>query len=64
MLERLKGMQFESARQNYDMYMAKLAELAGIVEERVIGEEIRSPSVQMRITPLGRSRSCPRPTRC
>ena len=53
LLERLKGMQFESARQNYDMYMAKLAELAGIVEERVIGEEIRSPSVQMRITPLG-----------
>ena len=53
LLERLKGMKFESARQNYDMYMAKLAELAGIVEERVIGEEIRSPSVQMRITPLG-----------
>ena len=53
LLERLKGMKFESPRQNYDMYMAKLAELAGIVEERVIGEEIRSPSVQMRITPLG-----------
>ena len=53
LLERLKSMKFESARQNYDMYMAKLAELAGIVEERVIGEEIRSPSVQMRITPLG-----------
>ena len=53
LLERLKGMKFESARQNYDMYMAKLAELAGIVEERVVGEEIRSPSVQLRITPLG-----------
>jgi len=53
LLERLKSMKFESARQNYDMYMAKLAELAGIVQERVIGEEIRSPSVQMRITPLG-----------
>jgi PGM1 C-terminal domain len=51
--ERLKAMKFESARQHYDMYMAKLAELAGIVEERVIGEEIRSPSVQLRITPLG-----------
>ena len=34
-------------------YMDKLGELAGIVEERVIGEEIRSPSVQLRITPLG-----------
>jgi hypothetical protein len=51
--ERLKSMKFESARQRYDLYMAKLAELAGIVEERVVGEEIRSPSVQMRITPLG-----------
>jgi pheganomycin biosynthesis PGM1-like protein len=53
LLERLTGMKFESARQSYDLYMAKLAELAGIVEERVIGEEIRSPSVQLRITPLG-----------
>ena len=52
-MERVNAMQFESARQRYDTYMAKLAELAGIVEERVIGEEIRSPSVQMRITPLG-----------
>src|SRR5262249_57108140 len=43
--DRLKTMKFESGRQRYDMYMAKLAELAGIVEERVIGEEFRSPSV-------------------
>ncbi|HEY7142314.1 MAG TPA: peptide ligase PGM1-related protein [Methylomirabilota bacterium] len=51
--ERVKAMKFESVRQRYDSYMAKLGELAGIVEERVIGEEIRSPSVQLRITPLG-----------
>ena len=51
--DRLRSMKFESARQRYDIYMEKLAELGGIVEERVIGEEIRSPSVQMRITPLG-----------
>jgi hypothetical protein len=51
--ERLKSMKFESARQRYELYMDKLAELAGIVEERVVGEEIRSPSVQLRITPLG-----------
>ena len=50
---KLHKMKFESARQKYDMYMDKLAELAGIVEERVVGEEIRSPSVQLRITPLG-----------
>jgi hypothetical protein len=52
-LERVQAMRLESARQRYDTYMAKLAELAGIVEERVVGEEIRSPSVPMRITPLG-----------
>lgn len=52
--ERLRTMKFESARQRYDTYMAKLAELGGIVEERVTGDEIRSPSVQLRITPLGR----------
>jgi hypothetical protein len=46
-------MKFESGRQRYELYMDKLAELAGIVEERVVGEEIRSPSVQLRITPLG-----------
>ena len=50
---RLQSMRFESPRQRYDLYMEKLAELRGIVEERVVGEEIRSPSVQMRITPLG-----------
>jgi hypothetical protein len=50
---RLQSMKFESARQRYELYMGKLAELGGIVEERVVGEEIRSPSVQLRITPLG-----------
>ena len=28
-------------------------ERGGIVEERVVGDELRSPSVQMRVTPLG-----------
>ncbi len=51
--ERLPAMRFESASQRYETYMAKLAELGGIVEERVVGDEIRSPSVQLRITPLG-----------
>jgi hypothetical protein len=45
-------MRFESPRQRYDTFVAKLGDLAGIVEERVVGEEIRSPSVQLRITPL------------
>jgi hypothetical protein len=51
--ERLRGMQFELARVTYDSYMQKLQERKGVVEERIIGEEIRSPSVQLRVTPLG-----------
>jgi len=50
--ERVRAMKYESARQNFDRYFSKLGELGGIVEERVSGEEIRSPSVQLRITPL------------
>ncbi|MGB9476291.1 MAG: peptide ligase PGM1-related protein [Candidatus Udaeobacter sp.] len=51
--ERLRAMQFELARVTYDSYMKKLQERKGVVEERITGEEIRSPSVQLRITPLG-----------
>ena len=51
---RIRAMRFESARATYESYMAKLAELGGIVEERIVGDEIRSPSVQLRITPLGK----------
>ena len=47
-------MKFESARQRYDLVHGQARpSWAGIVEERVVGEEIRSPSVQLRITPLG-----------
>jgi hypothetical protein len=51
--ERLRAMQFELAGVTYDSYMKKLKERQGVVEERILGEEIRSPSVQLRITPLG-----------
>jgi hypothetical protein len=51
--ERLRAMQFELARVTYDSYMKKLDERKGVVEERIIGKEIRSPSVQLRVTPLG-----------
>jgi hypothetical protein len=51
--ERLRAMQFELARVTYDSYMEKLQERKGVVEERIMGEEIRSPSVQLRVTPLG-----------
>ena len=35
------------------MFLEKLAEQRGIVEERIVADEIRSPSVQLRVTPLG-----------
>ena len=34
--------------------MKKLQERKGVVEERIMGEEFRSPSVQLRVTPLGK----------
>jgi hypothetical protein len=51
--DRLRGMQFELKGITHDSYMKKLEERKGIVEERITGEEFRSPSVQLRVTPLG-----------
>ena len=51
--ERLRAMQFELARVTYDSYMKQLQERKGVVEERILGNDIRSPSVQLRVTPLG-----------
>src|SRR2546422_3004201 len=51
--ERLRAMQFELEGVTYDSYMKKLQERKGVVEERITGEEFRSPSVQLRVTPLG-----------
>jgi hypothetical protein len=52
--ERLRAMQFELAGVTYESYMKKLQERKAVVEERIMGEEFRSPSVQLRITPLGK----------
>ena len=52
--ERLRGMKFELQGITYDSYMKKLQERKGVVEERIVGEEFRSPSVQLRVTPLGK----------
>jgi PGM1 C-terminal domain len=51
--DRLKAMRFELKGITYDSYMKKLEARKGIVEERITGEEFRSPSVQLRVTPLG-----------
>jgi hypothetical protein len=50
---RVKAMQFESGRMTYDRYIATLGTHGGIVEELVAGREFRSPSAQLRVTPLG-----------
>ncbi len=50
---RVERMEFESPRIDLPEYLRKLAEGGGIVEERITGSEIRSPSVQLRVTPLG-----------
>ena len=52
--DRLRAMTFESQGATYESYMKKLRERNGVVEERIIGEEFRSPSVQLRVTPLGK----------
>ncbi len=51
--DRVMGMTLESERADLPMFLNRLTERAGIVEERVTGEELRSPSVQLRVTPLG-----------
>jgi hypothetical protein len=51
--ERVRGMAFESAALDYPRFVARLSERRGILEARVEADEIRSPSVQLRVTPLG-----------
>ncbi len=53
LLERLRAMKLEKGDADLSWFEAKLAERGGIVEERIAGEEFRSPSVQLRVTPLG-----------
>jgi hypothetical protein len=49
----LPSMVFESPTLTYPRFLERLRERHGIVEERIEGDEIRSPSVQLRVTPLG-----------
>lgn len=51
--DRLRAMKFELEGANYQSYMKMLQERNGVVEERIVGDEFRSPSVQLRVTPLG-----------
>jgi hypothetical protein len=51
--ERVATMALEAEDLGVAAYLAKLEEIGGIVEERITGAELRSPSVQLNITPLG-----------
>lgn len=51
--EHIRGMELEGATMNISDYEAALKHDGGIVEERITGEDIQSPSVQLRVTPLG-----------
>jgi hypothetical protein len=51
--ERVRQLELESDEQTFDDYVSALEEGGAIVEERLQGAEFRSPSVQLRITPLG-----------
>jgi hypothetical protein len=51
--DRVLGMQLEDAHIETGAYLGRLDERGGIVEERIVGDEVRSPSVQLRVTPLG-----------
>jgi hypothetical protein len=53
LLGRVETMAFEHQDTRLADYLAQLERDGGIVEERVIGAEVRSPSVQLRVTPLG-----------
>src|SRR5882757_2282294 len=54
--DRVRAMRFELGKVSFDDYAAKLRARGGVVEERVgvNSKEVRSPSVQLRITPLGK----------
>jgi hypothetical protein len=49
----LHALAYTSATETAESFLRKFAAMGGIVEEMVEGTEIRSPSVQMRITPDG-----------
>ena len=53
--ERVSAMRFEKSDTRLEEYAEKFRQRGGVVEERVgVGAaEVRSPSVQLRVTPLG-----------
>jgi hypothetical protein len=52
-VERVRAMIPESRSLDFEGFMAKFRDGGGIAEERIIADQIESPSVQMRVTPMG-----------
>ncbi|MDP8940743.1 MAG: peptide ligase PGM1-related protein [Actinomycetota bacterium] len=50
-----RRIRFEAKNETWERYCQKFEEMGGIVESFVEGEEVRSPSVQCRIEPLGQA---------
>ncbi len=49
----LPNLQFELEQVAYSWYMDKLGEVGAVIEELITGEAFASPSVQLRVSPLG-----------
>jgi len=49
----LQAMRFEEEGATYASYIKQLEAGGGIVEERITGMDLQSPSAQLRVTPLG-----------
>lgn len=52
--ERISQLQLEAKHWSVDQYLSKLEQYGGVIEERIIGNPLTSPSVQLRVTPLGK----------
>ena len=53
MESRLQSMVYEASSASFETFTSGMETMGGIVEERIQGRDFRSPSVQMRISPLG-----------
>ncbi len=52
--ERILSLETEADGVSAEQFLDKLTNVGGVVEERIAGEPLRSPSVQLRVTPLGK----------
>ncbi|MCA9647242.1 MAG: hypothetical protein KC492_41420, partial [Myxococcales bacterium] len=51
---RLSQLKLEAKHWSVEQYLEKPAQYGGVLEQRVVGAPLTSPSVQLRVTPLGK----------